>query len=96
LLNPSGQLKPEMFAMIRILTSDESASPSIPRSALIYEGESTYVWLVRTDKSIEKRRITIGVSDGNLIQVRDGLRTGDNIVTTGTLFIDRVATAAAD
>jgi cobalt-zinc-cadmium efflux system membrane fusion protein len=90
--NSAGLLKPEMFASVKILSGGRDDAVAVPRDAIIYEGDSARVWAVREEgKAIELRRIKIGQSNGNLIEVVEGLSPTDRIVTKGSLFIDRVA-----
>ena len=84
-------LKPEMFASVTIRTGEGGASPAVPRSAVIFDGDRARVWVVLPDKSIELRRIQTGLVSGQLIQVLDGLQPGDQIITRGSLFIHRTA-----
>ena len=93
--NPDGQLRPEMFANVAIITSPERASPGVPRHAIVYEGENARVWVVREDRSLELRMIKPGISLDGFVQVLDGVRTGEKIVTKGSLFIDRLAAPSA-
>jgi cobalt-zinc-cadmium efflux system membrane fusion protein len=90
--NPEKLLKPEMFARVTIFTGEEKTSPAVPREAIVYEGDVARVWVAADDKSIELRRVELGLTNGNLVQVVDGLRPGEKVVTKGTLFIDRAAT----
>ena len=93
--NPDGQLRPEMFANVVIVTSPERKSVSVPRHAIVYEGEDARLWVVREDNTIELRKIKTGIASGNFIQVLDGLKAGERIVTKGSLFIDRLAAPSA-
>jgi len=90
--NPERLLKPEMFARVTIFTGEEKASPAVPREAIVYEGDTARVWVATDDKSIELRRVELGMTNGNLVQVVNGLKAGEKVVTRGTLFIDRAAT----
>jgi cobalt-zinc-cadmium efflux system membrane fusion protein len=92
--NRDGALKPEMFANFRILTSDASQSPAVPESAVVYEGAAAHVWVVAGEGLLELRAITTGRSDGKLIEVLDGLKPGERVVTRGGLFIDQAAVPA--
>ncbi len=89
--NPDRQLKPEMFATVTILTGSGETSPAVPREAVIYEGENARVWVVRDDKTIELRQIRTGLTSGRMIQVIEGLKPDQRVVTKGSLFIDRAA-----
>jgi cobalt-zinc-cadmium efflux system membrane fusion protein len=92
--NQQRLLKPEMFAAVTIFTGPGSMAVSIPRTAVIYEGDVARVWVVRDDKGIELRRISVGLIDGRTIQVVDGLRPGERVITKGSMFINRPAAGA--
>jgi len=91
IVNAQGLLKPEMFASVTIFTDEGDWSPAVPVDAVIYEGEKARVWVARDDKSIELRQIVPGARDGRLLQVINGLRPGEKVISKGSLFIDRVA-----
>jgi membrane fusion protein, heavy metal efflux system len=88
--NSHGLLKPEMFASVAIvLDGGGSATPAIPREAIIYEGDTARVWVAVDGRSLEVRPVKLGISSGGLIQVLEGLKDGDKVVTRGSLFVDR-------
>ena len=89
--NRDGALKPEMFASFRILTSDATESPAVPAAAVIFEGEAAHVWVVAGDALLELRAIRAGRSNDGLVEVLDGLKPGERVVTKGGLFIDQAA-----
>jgi cobalt-zinc-cadmium efflux system membrane fusion protein len=90
--NQDAALKPEMFASFVIITGDDVSSPAVPQSAVIYEGDNARVWAALPDRVIASRKIKTGItsSDG-MVQVLSGLTPGDQVVTRGSLFIDRAA-----
>jgi len=90
--NGAGLLKPEMLAIVTITVKEEVQSAAVPSNALIFEGSSARVWIVRDDKTIALRSVKTGMTNGPMVEVVDGLKPGDRIVTSGALFIDRVAT----
>ncbi len=97
--NAEGLLKPEMFASVKILTGEGDAAVAIPRDSIIYEGDTARVWVVRekdNEKAIELRRIKVGLTNGNMVEVLKGLAPGDRVVTKGSLFIDRVASSGSE
>jgi cobalt-zinc-cadmium efflux system membrane fusion protein len=92
--NAAGLLKPEMFASVKILTSEGDMAVAVPRDAIIYEGDAAHAWAVRDDsKAIELRRIKVGQTSGKMVEVTEGLAPNDRVITKGSLFIDRVAAA---
>ena len=92
--NPGEALKPEMFANVTIYSASDHPAVGVPRTALIYEGDQVRVWVVRDDKSIELRQIKIGMTNGDLVEVKSNLSSGEQIVTRGSLFIDRAASGS--
>jgi cobalt-zinc-cadmium efflux system membrane fusion protein len=91
--NPDGLLKPEMFASFRIISGPATGvSSAVPDRAVVYEGADAHVWLADpATKTLGLRQIKVGrVTDG-LVQVLDGLKPGDQVVTSGAVFIDRAA-----
>jgi cobalt-zinc-cadmium efflux system membrane fusion protein len=87
--NPDFALKPMMFANFSIVTGDPVTAPAVPPGAIVYEGDAARVWVARGDGTIAARAVTAGRTEGGLVEIRDGLSPGENIVTSGTLFIDR-------
>jgi cobalt-zinc-cadmium efflux system membrane fusion protein len=93
--NSAGVLKPEMFASVKILTGEGETAIAVPRDAIIHEGERARVWVARDhDTAIELRQIKVGLTNGTMVEVLDGLAPSDRVITRGSLFIDRVAAAA--
>ena len=92
--NKDGQLKPEMFANVTIYSASDHPAIGVPKQALIYEGDQVRVWVAHEDKSIELRQITPGLTNGELVEVHGNLRPGEQIVTKGSLFIDRAASGS--
>jgi membrane fusion protein, heavy metal efflux system len=94
--NGDGLLRPEMFANVTLYVDSPANTESfgIPREAVIYEGEIAKVWVVRDDQSIELRQVKLGLTNATMIQVLSGLAAGENVVTRGALFIDRVASGS--
>lgn len=89
--NKDGALKPEMFANVTLYAPSDHRAVGVPKQALIYEGDQVRVWVAHNDKSIELRQIKPGLVNGDLVEVVGNLNPGEQIVTKGTLFIDRAA-----
>ncbi|HEY5409926.1 MAG TPA: efflux RND transporter periplasmic adaptor subunit, partial [Caulobacteraceae bacterium] len=91
--NTDRLLKPEMFADFGIDTGPASTALAVPENAVIYEGQSAHVWLAKPDHSLVLQPVRLGRSSGGLVEVLDGLRRGDQVATSGALFIDRAVRA---
>ena len=92
--NKDGLLKPEMFANVTIFSGGDHPAAAVPKQALIYEGDQVRVWVAHEDKSIELRQIKTGLINGDLVEVSSNLKPGEQIVTKGSLFIDRAASGS--
>jgi cobalt-zinc-cadmium efflux system membrane fusion protein len=80
-----------MFANFRIKTSETSQSPAIPEAAVVYEGDAAHVWVVVGQGLLAYRAIRTGRRNDGLVEVLDGLKPEERIVTKGGLFIDQAA-----
>jgi membrane fusion protein, heavy metal efflux system len=89
--NADGALKPEMLANAEIQTSADVPAPAVPRQAVIYEGDRSRVWVMRTDHDVALRQIRLGREQDERLEVLQGLGVGERVVTRGALFIDRAA-----
>jgi cobalt-zinc-cadmium efflux system membrane fusion protein len=92
--NKDGLLKPEMFANVTIYSPGDHPAVGVPKQALIYEGDQVRVWVAHEDKTIELRQIKPGLTNGDLVEVEGNLKPGEQIVTKGSLFIDRAASGS--
>jgi cobalt-zinc-cadmium efflux system membrane fusion protein len=92
--NKDGLLKPEMFANVTIYSGSDHRAIGVPKQALIYEGDQVRLWVTHEDKSIELRQIKPGLTNGDLVEVEGDLKPGEQIVTKGSLFIDRAASGS--
>jgi cobalt-zinc-cadmium efflux system membrane fusion protein len=92
--NPDGALKPEMFATFNILTGEDRPTLAIPESALVYDGETAHVWTMnRARQTIASREVTIGRMADGMAEILHGLQPGEEVITSGGVFIDRAVQA---
>jgi len=77
-----GLLQPGMFGRIRIEYDQRADALVVPRNALLDDGGSPAVFVVRGDKA-ERVELALGYADGEWIEVRKGLKEGDRVVVAG-------------
>src|SRR4029078_8928854 len=92
--NKKSVRKPEMCANVTIYSANDHPAVGVPKQALIYEGDQVRIWVARQDKRIELRQIKPGLTNGDLVEVVGNLRPGEQVVTKGSLFIDRAASGS--
>lgn len=76
------QLKPGMFGRVEILYDRREQALLVPRDAVMSEDAQHSVFVV-TDGKAARRSLRIGYSDGRHYEVLDGLKAGEQVVTTG-------------
>jgi Cu(I)/Ag(I) efflux system membrane fusion protein len=91
--NPSGKLKPEMFAtgVVSATLKEYNDNIIIPKSAVLWTGKRSIIYVkdTSTDEPVFRmREIGLGpvLSEGYV--VTDGLEEGEEIVTQGTFSVD--------
>lgn len=89
--NGDGRLRPEMFATLTIVTSPDTPAPAVPEQAVIYQGTQARVWVLVDAHDAALRTVQLGRTLDDNIEVLAGLRSGDQVITRGALFIDRAA-----
>ena len=90
----SGTLRPNMLASVTIDGGAAKAAPAIPKNAIVFEGGQTRVWLESGGSNLESRAVTIGRTNGGLVEITGGLKGGERIVTGGALFLDQASKGA--
>jgi cobalt-zinc-cadmium efflux system membrane fusion protein len=83
--NSEGILKPGMFAELEIVTTQTSMPVlTIPPSSIIEANGKSIVY-VKNGQSFEPAEVTLGQQFGQLVEVKNGLFEGDEIVIEGAM-----------
>ncbi len=88
LANPQAMLKPAMFAQVELPTSAKGKVLTVPHSAVIDSGVRQLVLLVRGAGRFEPREVKLGARSRQWLEVIEGLREGDVVVTSANFLID--------
>ena len=80
-----GLLQPGMFGRIRIDHDQRTDAIVVPRTALLEDGDPA-VYTVR-DKKAVRVPVTLGYMDGQWVEVRKGLKVGEQVVTAGKVAL---------
>jgi RND family efflux transporter MFP subunit len=87
LANPDFKIKPDMYANVELKT-DYGKKLSIPQEAVLDSGADQTVFVTKEGGYFEPRKITAGPRvDGRQI-VLDGLKAGEQVVTSANFLID--------
>ena len=87
--NPDLDLKPDMYADVRIKSRSGREGLVIPSEAVIRSGERNLVFVTRPGNKFTPRDVTLGPPvDGGKIQILTGLAVGETVVTSGQFLLD--------
>jgi len=87
--NPDLELKPDMYADVRIRTSETGDGLLIPSEAVIRSGSRNVVFVTRENNKFSPREVTLGLSvDGGKVQILTGLGPNEIVVTSGQFLLD--------
>lgn len=81
--NADGMLVPGGYAKVLLTEKFEPAKIAIKVSAVMFEGEKRFVYVVGDDDVAERREIKTGVQIGDLQLVESGLSADERVVVTG-------------
>lgn len=77
-----GKLKPGMFANVRITTQQKDNAVLVPKDAVTQVSSKNVVYVV-SDGQAHIREVSLGIQDGDNIEIVSGLSAGDQVVTAG-------------
>jgi Cu(I)/Ag(I) efflux system membrane fusion protein len=86
--NPGLQLKPGMYATIRIDGTTAARVLTVPRSAVLSTGERSIVFVKEANGQFTPREVVLGGSNDERIQILRGLTAGDAVVASATFLVD--------
>lgn len=100
LANKDGSLYPGMFGQIHVLLPKQNNVAVIPQAAITYTlyGDIVYVITSSQDSSgktkltVKQQMVTLGSRRGNDVAVLTGLKSGDEVVTSGQAKLHNGAT----
>ena len=81
-----GLLQPGMFGRIRIDHDQRTDALVVPRTALLEEEGDPAVYTIRDGKAA-RVSVKLGYIDGEWVEIRDGLKTGEQVVTAGKVAL---------
>lgn len=81
--NPDHILLPGQFTRVRLLMDVRENALVVPTKAIVIESGGAFVYVVRSDKIVEKRFVELGPEIKNSTIVERGITEGENIVVEG-------------
>jgi hypothetical protein len=78
--------RPGMSAVAHLRVRTATNAVSVPAAAVFSSGDHEAVWVVRDGRAVQQQ-VVVGVQGQDLVQISDGLQSGQRVVVAGT---DRV------
>lgn len=94
--NSENLLRAGMFAVFTITTGEPLHAPAVPPNALVREMDgSISAWTTNDRKHFTRRRVTPGLRQNNLVEIKAGLMTGEQLVSDGAIFLSNLVSISA-
>jgi membrane fusion protein, multidrug efflux system len=81
--NKDDQLWPNQFVNANLLLETRKNSTVLPTAAILRGPQGAFVYLVKADKTVEARIVTLALTQGTTTAVSGGIKPGDTVVTDG-------------
>ena len=75
-------LKPGMFATLSLPIRTKESALAVPKKAVILESERELVFVFKEGRAI-RTPVTLGLSEGDWVEITSGLSPGDLVITVG-------------
>lgn len=85
--NREGQFRVGQNVTLHVETARVDETVAVPESALVEEGDQLVAFVQVSGETFEKREIKAGIRDSGFVQVLDGIKEGDRVVTKGAYAI---------
>lgn len=81
--NQDNVLWPNQFVNVRLLLETHKDTTVIPSVAVQNGPQGSYVFVVKPDKTVEVRPVTVSFTQNNVASITNGIAAGDVVVTDG-------------
>ena len=81
--NAGSELFPNQFVNARLLLDVQRAAAVVPTAAIQRGAQGPFVYVVKPDRTVAMRPVTIGVTEGDDTSIAAGLSPGDLVVVEG-------------
>ncbi len=75
-------LRPEMTAYVKIIVGERKGVLIVPSKAVKLEGGRNVVY-VKGEKGVERRFVTVGISEEGRVEIKKGLKLGEKVLVEG-------------
>jgi len=87
LKNLDFELKPEMFANVKVKYNEPFQKLAIPSNALIFDKSRYFVMVYKSDDNIDTREVSVYKDNGSIAYIESGLNEGEKVLTKFQLLV---------
>ncbi|USQ94774.1 MdtA/MuxA family multidrug efflux RND transporter periplasmic adaptor subunit [Caulobacter sp. RL271] len=81
--NVGNTLFPSQFVNVRMELDTIKGAIVVPATAVRQSSDGSFVWLLNSDQTVKKTPVKTGQATGVQVQVTQGLKAGDKVITEG-------------
>ena len=81
--NTDYRLFPSQFVNARLLIDTRRGATVVPTAAIQQSPRGSFVYVLRPDRTVAIRQVTVGVTDGDDVSIEQGLAVGEQVVVEG-------------
>jgi membrane fusion protein, multidrug efflux system len=81
--NEDNALFPNQFVNARLLVDTLKSTVIVPTAAIQRSPQSTFVYVVKPDQTVEMRPVEVQLTEGDNTSIRHGVAAGETVVTDG-------------
>jgi multidrug efflux system membrane fusion protein len=81
--NKKDALFPNQMVNPRLLVEEKRGVTLVPNAAIQRNSQTTYLWVVKADRTVTVRPVTVGTQEGDQTQIVTGLTPGEMVITDG-------------
>jgi len=82
--NEDASLFPNQFVNVRMLLDTQRGATLVPNAAVVRGGQGTFVYVIKEDKTVELRKVSVGPAEGDSLSIESGLASGEMVVVEGS------------
>jgi RND family efflux transporter MFP subunit len=86
--NKDHEIKPGMFANVKLRTEEKSNALHVKAEAVSFEEGKNFVYVQKQESAIERKEVEVGMDNGEFIEIKKGLDENDVYIYKGIGFLE--------
>lgn len=81
--NSEGTILPGLYGRVQIELENHPQAVVLPATAVRFDASGAYIYLVDAENRIRRRIVTVGLDDGNWLEIVSGVSDGERVIDGG-------------